>query len=148
MSIGTVNALVCVCFRVLVFRLRGELARNREYDGDDDYYCCCCCSSTTPTPAGPAAMLLLLVLRDATGMCAVAAATATVDDDKGGRWLRRRGCPRRFRRSVVVGGKCGSGGTRHSCETTKNEKSTIVARSCFYFFEMRCGTGGARGSRG
>lgn len=32
--------------------------------------------------------------------------------------------------------------------TTKNEKSTIVARSCFYFFEMRCGTGGARGSRG
>lgn len=76
-------ACVCVCFRVLVFRLRGELARNREYDGDDDYYCCCCCSSTTPTPAGPAAMLQLLVLRDATGMCAVAATATAADDDKG-----------------------------------------------------------------
>lgn len=66
-----------------MFRLRGELARNREYDGDDDYYCCCCCSSTTPTPAVPAAMLQLLVLRDATGMCAVAATATAADDNKG-----------------------------------------------------------------
>lgn len=120
-------ARVCVCFRVLVFRLRGELARNREYDGDDDYYCCCC-SSTTPTPAVPAAMLQLLVLRDATGMCAVAAATATADDDKGcndavvrasgGVWL-----------AAANVGAAGQG----IHVTTKNEKSTIVARSCFYF---------------